>query len=55
MYAPQALAQDALGELCPGRQYEIQFEENSGNLPLLGIDSQNLVGEELNATVEEVK
>lgn len=55
VYTPQPLPQDSLGKFCPGRVYQVQFEVNSGDLPLLQIGSGNLLGEELNTRVEEVR
>lgn len=52
--APQALPQDYLGKMCPGRRFEITFEDNRGNLPLLEIGSQGLFGSDLRTGVEEV-
>ena len=51
---PQRLIQDYLGTFCPGRKFEIVFENHHGDLPLLDIDSQNLTGSNLLSTVEEV-
>lgn len=51
---PQPLPQDSLGKLCPGRRFQIQFEDSSGDLPLLVIGSQSLSGSELRTNVEEV-
>ena len=52
--SPQTLTQDYLGTFCPGRKFEIIFENHRGDLPLLDIDSQNLVGSDPLSTVEEV-
>lgn len=53
--APQTLAQDYLGRFCPGRKFEIVFENHRGDLPLLDIGSQNLDGSDVLSTVEEVR
>lgn len=51
---PQPLPQDSLGKLCPGRRVQVIFEENSGDLPLLTVDSRNLSGDDLHHSVSEV-
>lgn len=51
---PQVLAHDFLQSFCPGRRFQVQFEDSHGDLPLLEIDSSNLFGSGLRTTVEEV-
>jgi hypothetical protein len=52
--APQALPHDSLGKMCPGRRFEVIFKENTGNLPLLGFQSEALFGSDLSTRLEEV-
>ena len=54
MSAPQHLPHDVLGNFCAGRRFQVQFEENAGDLPLLELDPQGLSGDELHSSVTEV-
>ena len=53
-YYSTPLPQDRLGKFCPGRRAFIQFEDTPGDLPLLGVDTGNLTGDGLEASIREV-
>ena len=54
-YSDTLLPQDRLGKFCPGRSFTVQFDSKPGDLPLLDIDSTNLVGSGLVARIVEVQ
>ena len=53
-YLSDPLPQDRLGKFCPGRRVFIQFETTPGDLPLLGVEADNLTGDGLEISIREV-
>jgi len=53
-YHSVPLPQDRLGKFCPGRRVFIQFETTPGDLPLLGVEADNLTGDGLEVSIREV-
>ncbi len=50
----QLLSHDVLGEFCPGRFYQVRFEDVSRDLPLMEVRNLNLTGDQIQLSAREV-
>lgn len=51
----QQLPHDVLGEFCPGRSYQVRFEDVGRDLPLMEVRNLNVTGDQIQLSAREVR